>query len=133
MKLARSIRHIVVKMLSGIKICYYRLMGIKIGKECYISVHANIDVRRGEIIIGNNVNISNGSYVLGHVGHEPLEEGGVTIIEDNVRIFVNAVILPAIKIGKNSVVGAGSVVMKDVPPDVVVMGNPARVVRHLET
>ena len=61
-----------------------------------------------------------------------LKEGQITSIEDNVRIFVNSVILPGIKIGKNSIVSAGAVVMKDVPPNVVVMGNPARVIQHLE-
>ncbi|MHA1291999.1 MAG: DapH/DapD/GlmU-related protein [Promethearchaeota archaeon] len=69
---------------------------------------------------------------MGHTGYRPLKDGQETKIEDNVKIFVNSIILPGIKIGKNSVVGAGSVVMKDVPPNVVVMGNPARVVMHLE-
>jgi len=107
-------------------------MGIEIGKDCFISLHAHIDVRRGKISIGNNVKISNGSHILGHTGYRPLKDGQETKIEDNVKIFVNSIILPGIKIGKNSVVGAGSVVMKDVPPNVVVMGNPARVVMHLE-
>lgn len=107
-------------------------MGIKIGKGCHISIHAQVDVRRGKIKIGNNVAIANGSYVLGHIGYQPLIEGKETVIEDNVKIFVNCVILPYIRIGKNSVVGAGSVVMKDVPPNVVVMGNPARIVKHLD-
>lgn len=107
-------------------------MGVKIGQGCQISINAHLDVRRGKIRIGNNVAISNGSFVLGHVGYQPLIEGEETVIEDNVKIFVNSVILPNVKVGKNSIVGAGSVVMKDVPPNVVVMGNPARIVKHLE-
>ena len=106
-------------------------MGITIGKNCYISVHANIDTRRGEIIIGNNVEISSGSYILGHTGYRALKEGQKTMLEDNVKVFVNAVVYPGVKVGANSVVGAGAVVMKDVPSDVVVLGNPARVVQHL--
>ena len=105
-------------------------MGISIGKRCYISLHAHLDTRRGKIILGDNVGIANGSYILSHTGYQPTNKKDVTIIEDNVRIFVNSVVLPGIKIGENSIVGAGSVVMKDVPPNCVVMGNPARVVQH---
>jgi len=49
-----------------------------------------------------------------------------------VKIFVNSVIFPGVRIGKNSMVGAAACVMKDVPPNVVVMGNPARVIMHLD-
>jgi len=107
-------------------------MGTQIGDGCFISRGARIDVRRGKIIIGNNVHISSGTFILGHVGFRPLKEGQKTEIEDNVKIFVNSVILPGVKIGENSVVGAGAVVMKDVPPNVLVMGNPARVVQKFE-
>lgn len=107
-------------------------MGIEIGKECFISLRAHIDVRRGKITLGNNVHIAGGSYILSHAGFQPIKEGHQTIIEDNVKIFVNSIILPGVKIGKNSIVGAGSVVMKNVPPNVVVIGNPARVIQHLE-
>ena len=92
----------------------------------------HLDIRRGKITIGDNVNIAHGTYILSHIGYRPQNEEIETVIEDNVRIFVNSVILPGVRIGKNSVIGAGSVVMKDVPPDVVVMGNPARVIQHQE-
>lgn len=52
-------------------------------------------------------------------------------IEDDVWLGGNVVILPGVTIGARSVVGAGSVVVRDVPSDVVVVGNPARVVRSL--
>jgi len=107
-------------------------MGVKIGNRVFISRHAHIDVRRGKISIGNNVHIGGGTYVLSHTGFRAISEGEETIIEDNVRIFVNAVIFPGLKIGKNSIVGAGAIVMKDVPPNVTVLGNPARIIQHLE-
>jgi acetyltransferase-like isoleucine patch superfamily enzyme len=113
-------------------IAYYRLMGVRIGKSCYMSLKAHIDVRRGEIIIGNNVNISGGCYILGHTGYQAIKPGEKTVIEDNVIIFVNAVILPGVRVGKNSIIGAGAIVMRDMPPNVVVQGNPARVIQHLE-
>ncbi len=53
------------------------------------------------------------------------------IIEDNVWIGMNAVILKGVTIGENSVVAAGAVVSKNVPPNVVVAGNPAVIVKHL--
>jgi len=107
-------------------------MGIKIGKGTYISMNAHLDVRRGKISIGNNVDIGKGACILSHTGYQEVKEGQITAIEDNVRIFVNSIILPGVKIGRNSIVGAGAVVMRDIPPNVVVLGNPARVVKHLD-
>ena len=54
------------------------------------------------------------------------------VIRDNVWIGMNATILKGVTIGENSVVAAGSVVVKDVPPNTVVAGNPAIVVRSLD-
>jgi maltose O-acetyltransferase len=53
-------------------------------------------------------------------------------IGDNVWLGGGAIVLPGVSIGPNSVVGAGAVVTKDLPDRVVAVGNPARVVRHLE-
>jgi len=132
--LLRRFRSACSGIICAIRLSYYRLMGVKIGKKCYISTGAHLDIhiRRCRMTIGNGVNISSGCWILGHTGFEPVKEGQETKLEDNVRIFVNAVILPGVKVGENSVVGACCVVVRDVPPNVVVMGNPARVVRHLK-
>ena len=53
-------------------------------------------------------------------------------IKRNVWIGANATILPGVTIGENAVVGAGSVVTKDVPDNAVVAGNPARLIRFLD-
>jgi galactoside O-acetyltransferase len=53
------------------------------------------------------------------------------VIEDNVWIGSKVVILPGVRIGSRAVIGAGSVVTKDIPPRCVAAGNPARVLRHL--
>lgn len=56
---------------------------------------------------------------------------GGAIVEDYVRIGANCTILPGIRIGKNSIIGAGAVVVKDIPPDSVSVGNPAEVIKNI--
>lgn len=126
--LARRIRSRVAEFLSWIRVSYLRLMGVTIGKNCFISKGAHVDIARGKVTIGNNVSIAGGSYILSHAALRREGTAKETRIEDNVLIFVNAVIFAGVKVGKNSIVGAGAVVTKDVPPNVTVMGNPARVI-----
>jgi len=57
---------------------------------------------------------------------------GSIVIEDNCIIGSNAMLLPNIRIGRNSIVGAGSVVISDVPPNSIVMGVPARVIGSIQ-
>jgi acetyltransferase-like isoleucine patch superfamily enzyme len=54
------------------------------------------------------------------------------IVEDFARIGANSTILPGVRIGRNSLVGAGSVVTKDVPANSIVIGNPAKVVKEID-
>lgn len=62
---------------------------------------------------------------------DKLEAAMPIVIGDNVWIGGGAIVLPGVSVGANSVIGAGSVVPRDVPANVVVVGNPARVVRNL--
>ncbi len=57
---------------------------------------------------------------------------GGAVVEDLVKIGANATLLPGVRVGRNSLVGAGAVVVSDVPPDVVVAGTPARVVKKID-
>jgi acetyltransferase-like isoleucine patch superfamily enzyme len=61
----------------------------------------------------------------------PPENTQPVIIEDDVWVGTQTMILKGVTIGARSIVGAGSIVTADVPPDVVVAGNPARIVKHL--
>jgi maltose O-acetyltransferase len=60
-----------------------------------------------------------------------LEAAQPIVIEDNVWLGGGVIVCPGVRIGENSVVGAGAVVTRDVPPNVLALGNPARVARAL--
>ena len=62
---------------------------------------------------------------------DKLEAAQPITIGDNVWIGGGAIILPGVTVGENTVIGAGAVVTKDMPANVVAVGNPARVVREL--
>lgn len=112
---------------------------LRIGDGCSIGqnfVVGCID----EITIGDRVLISSNAFI-GDTIHgygditravidQPLEKRGPVHIHDGAFIGINAVVLPGVTVGKNAVVGAGSVVTRDVPPFTVVAGNPARILRR---
>lgn len=77
-------------------------------------------------IIGKNVHLGACAVVAGVL--EPPSATPV-IIEDDVLIGANSVILEGVKVGKGAVVAAGSVVTKDVAPNTVVAGSPARIIK----
>ena len=110
---------------------------IEIGENFY-SNHNLIILDVGKVRIGDNVQIApNVSiYTAGHPVHPDTRnsgyEYGIDItIGDNVWIGGNTCILPGVTIGKNVVIGAGSVVTKDIPDDMIAVGNPCRVIRKI--
>lgn len=125
------------KVVFSIHKSYLRMMGVSIGRRGMISIYATVDHHRGKIIIGNDVTITSGSVILSHSAiesklHPNDKQRIMTIIEDGVFIGVNSVILPGVKIGKNAIIGAGSVVTKEVPPNAVVAGNPAKLIKYID-
>jgi maltose O-acetyltransferase len=111
--------------------------GLRVGENSGWGVGCFINAGGG-VTIGNNVLI--GPKVVIHSLNHVYRDAGVLIrfqghvakpvvIEDDVWIGAGAVILPGVRVGRGAVVGAGSVVTKDVPAFGVVVGNPARFVR----
>jgi len=78
--------------------------------------------------IGPNVVLTNAKYPLSPGVKDSLVG---PVVRRNAKIGANATLLPGVVIGEGALVGAGAVVVRDVPPGAVVVGNPARVIRHV--
>ncbi|GFO60318.1 hypothetical protein GMST_26430 [Geomonas silvestris] len=117
----------------------YRMLGVSVGKDVFISWGAYIDTcYPGSIEIGDQCCITNGAKLIAHdhsVYRLPQQEGahddgtGRIRLGKNVFVGAGSIVLRNVTIGDNAIISAGSVVGKDVPPSVVVMGNPARVIK----
>lgn len=98
-------------------------IGAIIGENTMIDMNCVIGARG---TIGKNVHIGAGTIIAGVL--EPPSSNPVTV-EDEVFIGANVVILEGVRVGKGSVIGAGSIVTKDVPPNTVVAGIPAKIIK----
>ncbi len=112
---------------------------IKVGKNFYANFNCVVlDV--GEVIIGDNVLLAPNVqiYTAGHPldvkgrVEEAVEFGHKITIGDNVWLGGGVIVCPGVNIGANSVIGAGSVVTKDIPDNVAAAGNPCRVIKPIE-
>jgi tetrahydrodipicolinate N-acetyltransferase len=117
---------------------------VEIGNNCIIMMGAVINIGAvigdgsmidmgailgGRATVGKNCHIGAGAVLAGVI--EPPSAMPV-IVEDDVLIGANAVVLEGVKIGKGSVVAAGAIVTKDVPPYTVVAGMPAKVIKAID-
>jgi len=113
--------------------------GAKIGNRCKISSHSFICegvTLEDEVFIGHGVVFTNDLLPRATAGDGALQTEADwtcvrTLVERGASIGSNATLLCGITIGERAIVGAGSVVTKDVPPRAVVAGNPAKVLRYL--
>ena len=88
---------------------------------------------RDKVMFGPNVCIATAAHPLEpELRAKGLQYNRDVYIEENVWIGSGAIILPGVHIGKNSVIGAGSVVTKDIPDNVLAAGNPCRVIRKIK-
>ena len=91
-----------------------------------------------QITIGDACMFAHGAYISDADWHgiydrsEPVGATKPVVLEDNVWIGDSAIVCKGVRIGKNSIIGAGAVVTKDVPPNSVFAGNPAKLVKELD-
>lgn len=121
-----------------------KMDGIKIGKGTYFFGIAStvIDTQRPCLLeIGEYCKITAGVKILTHDYSrsvlrrkygDVIGEAKKTTIKNNVFIGMNSIILPGACIGNNVIIGAGSIVSGNIPDDVVIAGNPAKIIRSIE-
>ncbi|WP_010273029.1 acyltransferase [Paenibacillus senegalensis] len=111
---------------------YRKVLGMQVGEHTAFALMVMVDVFFPEKIkIGDNSIVGYNTTILAHeyLIHE--YRLGDVIIGSNVMIGANTTILPGVTIGDHAVIGAGSLVNKDVPPHTFVAGNPIQVIRTL--
>jgi acetyltransferase-like isoleucine patch superfamily enzyme/dTDP-4-dehydrorhamnose 3,5-epimerase-like enzyme len=127
------------------------LSGASIGSDCTIYDHVFVE---NDVVIGDRVTIMSGVQVWDGVKladdvfvgpnvtftndslprrKVPPVEFAKTVVSQGASLGASSVILPGVQIGRNAVVGAGAVVTKNVPPNAIVVGNPARIVGYVDT
>ena len=129
--------------------CYNRCTFF-VDKGATLNIGSNLGISQAaiichlNIIIGNNVKIGGGACIYDTDFHSLVPELRINsktdifnkikipvVIEDNVFIGAHAIILKGVRIGQNSVIGAGSVVTKNVPANQIWAGNPAKFVKYI--
>lgn len=128
---------------SKIRCSLEKLRGVKIGKHVFLAGGNSLDRARPDLItLEDYTALSGGVHILTHSNPTlPLrkilgESSSIVepvIIKKGAWLAVNCIILPGIIVGENSIVTAGSVVTRNVPPNTIVAGNPARVVKKIDS
>ena len=149
-RIIKTIGNIILQLKMSLwshdqKIEFLRKRGVQIGERCRI--YARISAFGSEpylVKIGDHVEITSGVRFITHDGatwvfreladwDESINRINTIEIMDNCFVGANAIILYGVRIGPNSIVGAGAVVSKDVPENSIVVGNPARVIGEIDS
>lgn len=121
---------------------FYRMAGVKIGEGSKIGATVDIDQSAPELItIGKNVWVTRGVMLLCHqrdlseyeVGKAVMDyelKYAPIVIKDGAHLGIGCIIMPGVTIGEGAIIGAGSVVTKDIPPYCVAVGAPAKVIKN---
>jgi maltose O-acetyltransferase len=129
-----------VRLASGVS-----TLELSVGPEGTLEIGDRVLINHGCSIgatklvrIGERCNIGSQSILIDNAFHEldpdrrdERPEPQPVILEPNVWLAARVIVLPGVTIGRNSVLGAGSVVTRDIPPDVLAAGIPAKVIRPL--
>ncbi|MBZ5631001.1 MAG: N-acetyltransferase, partial [Acidobacteriia bacterium] len=107
---------------------------VKVSSHTFICEGVSIE---DNVFVGHNVSFINDKYPRStNAGGQPQSEADWEVVQTRVKrgasIGTSATILCGVTIGENAIVGAGSVVTRDVPDNTIVAGNPARVIRKVE-
>lgn len=126
---------------ASVRVSLQRLKGVKIGKHVFLGPGCYLDPTRPDLLeIEDYVSLAGRVTILTHSDPtEPLREilgpssqvFKKVVIKRGAWIAVNCVILPGVTVGENSIVAAGAVVNRDVPPYVVAGGVPAKVIKEI--
>lgn len=121
---------------------YKKKIGVKMGNDCQVFNNVGFGSEPYLVQLGSKVKITNGTQFITHDGGmevlrnlESLPNAdffGQIIIGNNVFIGNRTMILPGVTVGDNVVIGAGSIVTKDIPNDSVCAGVPAKVIRSID-
>jgi maltose O-acetyltransferase len=109
---------------------------IVVGDQTFINYGSSISAHES-VIIGHNCLLGHYTFIIDNDHHMLLNHyvtpvSKPVVIEDRVWLGARVIVLPGVRIGHDAVVGAGSVVTKDVAPASIVAGNPARVIQNVE-
>ena len=135
--LRRFIKEFVYRLRGEYTTEHLQKMGLKVGENLKRLNGVILDPSHCWLIeMGNNVTLAPRVHILCHDASTKVHLGytkiGKVIIGDNVFIGAESVVLPNVVIGNNVIIGANSTVTKDIPDNMVAVGNPAKVICSLE-
>ncbi len=112
---------------TSLRVWLNRWRGVKIGEGAWIGYDAVIETSRPDLVtIGRNATVGIRAIIVAHYH----EQQGV-VIEDGATVGPGAIIMPNVTVGRESIVTAGSVVTRSVPPRTMVQGNPAKPIAQI--